>query len=58
MGRDRPKRLTIIGDQRALGGTAQAMRLFQYRIEYQCQIAARGIDGLENFDGSGPQIID
>src|SRR5438876_8692040 len=33
---------------RSLGGTAQAMRFFQYRIEHECQIAARGIDGARS----------
>jgi hypothetical protein len=50
---DRPKHLAIIRYQRALGGTAQAMRFFQYRIEHECQIAARGIDGAQHLCRGG-----
>jgi hypothetical protein len=51
--RHRPKYLAVIRYQRALGGTAQAVCFFQYRIKHQCQIAARGIDDLENFGRGG-----
>src|SRR5262249_8323812 len=45
--------LTIDGHQRALGRAAEAVRLFQYRVEDRREVAARGVDDLQYLGGRG-----
>src|SRR5262249_15437205 len=51
--RGEPKRASIVQEQIAELGLADAHRIFQHRVEYRLQFARRAADDLEHVGGSG-----
>src|SRR5215472_2926699 len=48
-----PEGLTVIKQQPTMANGAEAVRLFQHRVEYRCEVAGRGIDDLQYLGGRG-----
>jgi hypothetical protein len=52
--RGRPETAAVIGEERAVIGPAQAVSLFQDRVElYRGKVARRGVDDLQYLGGRG-----
>src|SRR5262252_8634505 len=45
--------LTVVDVQTPNFGTAEPVRLFQYRLEHRRKVAGRGVDDLQHFGGRG-----
>src|ERR1051325_932950 len=53
---DGMKALAVIGVHHAEGGTAEAQRLLQHRVEYRREVTGRGVDDAEHL-GSRSLLI-
>src|SRR5262249_5841562 len=46
-----PKKFAVVSEEDAVFGTAEAVRLVQYRIEDGLKVAGRGVDNLQYLGG-------